>query len=183
MIAFCRGGEGKTKLCFGPDKRISPEYSRKICKGEKSTESCTYMNYVSGAFVRLGLCHETIIFRRIWRSRQHAFEDCNNGIMCCGDGRKCLYFPVYIYSHLLLCKFIQASPWHALFFPRVSQFSLFLLIPTAPVTLPQPGTPSVFPGLPSFSVRNSSLLSISFPVCSDALGRLGKCRIFPSGRW
>lgn len=110
VIAFCQGGERKTKLCFAPDKWISPEYSRKICKGKKSTESCTHMNYESGASVGLGLCPETIIFRRIRRGRQYVFDGFNNSIMCYGDGHKYLYFPVYSYPHLHLCKFIQVSP-------------------------------------------------------------------------
>lgn len=78
-----------------------PGVFREELQGKKKTESCTYMNYVSGAFAGLGLCCETIIFRI--RSRQYIFEGCYNGVMCYGDGHKCLYFPVYC---LHLCKFI-----------------------------------------------------------------------------
>lgn len=144
---------------------------------KKKTEPCMYMNYVWGAFVGLGLCRETIIFRRIRGSRQYVFEGCNNGIMCYGDGHKCQYFPVYFYPHLHLCKFIQASPRQVLLSPWTPRFSQFLLIPNPFLILASPSL------LPSCPVKNSSLLSISFPVCSDALGHFGKCRILPSGRW
>lgn len=166
VIAFCRGGEGKTKLCFAPDKRISPEYSRKICKGgkKKSTESCTYMNYVSGAFVGLGFCHETVIFRIIRRGRRYVFEGCNNGIMCYGDGHKCLYFPVYTYPRVCIyANLYRLLPGMHFFLLGLLSFPYFCPFPLLlyPFLIPSPQ--SMFPGLPSCPVTSSSLLSISFP--------------------
>lgn len=119
-------------------------------RGKKSTESCTYMNYVSGGFeegLRLGLCLETIIFRRIRRGRQYVFEGFNKGITCYGDGHKCLYFPVCIYPHLHLCKFRQACSFLCL---DLSVF-LFLRIRTAPVSIPHSCTPVCVPQSPKLS--------------------------------
>lgn len=63
---------------------------------EKKWQSCTYMNYVSGAFVGLGLCGETIF--RIGRERQYVFANRNNGIIYYGDGHKCQFPCLYLFT-------------------------------------------------------------------------------------
>lgn len=54
------------------------------------------MNYVSGAFVGLGLCGETIF--RIGRERQYVFANHNNGIIYYGDGHKCQFPCLYLFT-------------------------------------------------------------------------------------
>lgn len=94
------------------------------------------MNYVSGAFVGLGLCHEIIIFRRMRRDRQYVFESCNNSITCYGVVINTCIFPCFYLSAVAFTPVYTSSPM---------QFSLLRLLsfpcPHCPCVPPSPRAP------------------------------------------